>query len=115
MSEIEKIQRKRIGEKIKNLRKYWGLSLQQVAKKSGSSKSYIWEVENKNINLTSRKLVAIANALQTTPNFLLDDTKEKMTLSDEEDRFFRKYKILNTEDRRKIEQIIDVFVQKERS
>ncbi len=36
------------GEKIKELRKKAGLTLDQLAEMTGSSKSYVWEVENKN-------------------------------------------------------------------
>ena len=36
-----------LGDRIRNLRKEKGLTLDQLAEQSGSSKSYIWELENK--------------------------------------------------------------------
>ena len=38
-----------LGEKIKRLRKGKGLTLEQLADRTESSKSYIWELENKNV------------------------------------------------------------------
>ena len=37
-----------LGEKIRKLRKEKGLTLDKLADLTGSSKSYIWELENKN-------------------------------------------------------------------
>ena len=99
----------KMSHKIKKFRKQWGLTLDALAVQTDSSKSYIWGVENKDTQPSPKKLVAIAEALKTTPDFLLDDTKEEMTLSDEEDRFFRKYRSLTSEDRKKMDQIIDIF------
>ena len=36
-----------LGEKIKNLRIEKGLSLEQLAQMTDSSKSYLWELENR--------------------------------------------------------------------
>jgi len=36
-----------LGDRIRTLRKEKGLTLDQLAEQSGSSKSYIWELENK--------------------------------------------------------------------
>ena len=38
----------KFGVRIKDLRTRKGLTLDQLAQETGSSKSYIWELENKN-------------------------------------------------------------------
>lgn len=77
-------------EKIRELRKKKGLTLEQLAKASKSSKSYIWELENKNPPRPSgEKLALIAKALDVTPDFLLGVENNLETAEDKE--FFRKY------------------------
>jgi len=44
-----------LGEKLRRLRKEKGYSLDKLAELSGSSKSYMWELENKS-NLPIRQL-----------------------------------------------------------
>lgn len=58
--------------RIKGLRKHRGLTLEQLGDASGSSKSYIWELENNAPPRPSAvKLSAIAVALGTTSDYLL--------------------------------------------
>ena len=60
------------GERIRDRRKELGLTLDQLAAASDSSKSYVWELENKNPPRPSaEKLAAIAKALQVTVDWLL--------------------------------------------
>jgi transcriptional regulator with XRE-family HTH domain len=99
----------KMGQKIKRFRKSLGLTLQEVATKVGSSKSYIWDIENKNIQPSAKKMVAIADVLKITVEFLLDDTKEKMMLSDEEEYFLKKYRKLSAGERKKLEQVMDIL------
>ena len=61
-----------LGEKIRLLRKKKGYSLDKLAELTESSKSYIWELENKNPSRPSAdKLGKIANQLDTTIEYLL--------------------------------------------
>lgn len=61
-----------LGINIKALRKDRGLSLDKLAKAAHSSKSYIWEIENKPDLMPSvYKIQLIAIALQTTVDHLL--------------------------------------------
>jgi len=60
------------GERIRDRRKELGLTLDQLAAASDSSKSYVWELENKNPPRPSaEKLAAIAKALQVTVDWPL--------------------------------------------
>ena len=67
----EKGKEMEIGEKIRHERKKKGWSLDKLAKASGSSKSYIWELENYGRRKpTVRKVKAIADALEVTVDYL---------------------------------------------
>lgn len=88
------------GARIKELRTARGLTLDQLAQATGSAKSYIWELENKNPPRPSaEKLAAIAGALEVTVDYLLGS--DDQTLADAEDKaFFRAYSSMPEETRR---------------
>lgn len=90
------------GKKIKELRTKKGLTLDQLATETGSSKSYIWELENKDPPRPSaEKLAAIAAALGVTTDYLIG--REEVTLADAEDKaFFREYSQMPDDTREKI-------------
>ena len=57
-----------LGDKIRALRKQKKLSLEQLAELTDSSKSYIWELENRDTRKPSgEKLTRIAQALEVVP------------------------------------------------
>lgn len=61
-----------IGPRLREMRKKRGMTLDQVATASGSSKSYIWELENKARRRPSaEKLATIARVLGTTADQIL--------------------------------------------
>ena len=69
------------GEKIRALRKENGLTLDQLADKTESSKSYIWELENKNPPRPSaEKLSAIAGALGVTVDYLIGSDTQTLSV-----------------------------------
>lgn len=96
------------GEKIKELRKKAGLTLDQLAEMTGSSKSYVWEVENKNPPRPSaEKIDRIAKALGVTADYLMDAKADLVTAEDE--AFFRKYKGLDPDVKDQIRRITETF------
>jgi transcriptional regulator with XRE-family HTH domain len=96
------------GEKIKELRKKAGLTLDQLAEMTGSSKSYVWEVENKNPPRPSaEKIDRIAKALGVTADYLMDAKADLVTAEDE--AFFRKYKSLDPDVKDQIRRITETF------
>lgn len=102
-----------LGAKIKRHRQEKGYSLDKLAELTGSSKSYIWELENRDTRKPSgEKLTRIAQALEVTTDYLLDDSAEP---SDEvlKDAFFRKFRKLDPEDQQKINQMIDMWGKKD--
>ena len=100
-----------MGERIHAGRKSKGLTLEQLAEKSGCSKSYIWELENKNPPRPSAdKLAAIAQVLGTTVDVLIGtpiNTEED--LKPEDKVFFRKFTGLDPEKQDTIRKMIDLW------
>jgi transcriptional regulator with XRE-family HTH domain len=98
-----------LGEKIKALRTAKKQTLEQLAKKCESSKGYIWEIENRGTRKPSgEKLTLIAQALSVTTDYLLDESAspdEKVL----QEAFFRKFSKLEDEDKKKIEQMVDMW------
>ena len=102
-----------LGAKIKELRKQKSLTLEQLAEKIGSGKSYIWEIENKGVKRPSaEKLAAIAKELDVTTDYLIDDTQTEVTDDLEKEVFYRKLGQLEKDDRDKIMDMIDAWSKK---
>ncbi len=81
------------GEKIRKLRIDRGLTLEALANQVGSTKAYIWQLENKKPARPSADLLLkIANALAVSPDFLLDDSAAEQTTDQFADALFRKVK-----------------------
>lgn len=94
------------GEKIRELRKKNNLTLAALADMAGSSKSYIWELENKNPPRPSgEKLAAIAAALEVTADYLLgaDDAADESNAVDV--AFYREYSRMPAETKKKLRQM----------
>ena len=92
-----------LGDKIRRLRKEKQLTLDGLAMLTNSSKSYIWELENKNPPRPSAaKIAQIAKALEVEIDYLIDD-KTQISEDDAKDmKFYRYYRKLPPETREKI-------------
>ena len=102
-----------LGEKIRHHRQEKGYSLDKLAELTESSKSYIWELKNRDTRKPSaEKLTRIAQALSVTTDYLLDEkaTPDEKVL---QEAFFRKFSKLEDEDKKKIEQMIDMWGKKD--
>lgn len=83
-----------LGDKLKSLRKKKGLTLDKLAEMTESSKSYIWELENKNPPRPSaEKLAKISEKLGVTVEYLLTEDKSEEDAVDA--NFYRKYRRMN--------------------
>ncbi|GAW84986.1 conserved hypothetical protein [Bathymodiolus platifrons methanotrophic gill symbiont] len=99
-----------LGPKIKELRKDKGFTLEQLAEKIGSGKSYIWEIENRGVKRPSaEKLTAIAQALETSTEFLINNDMTEPTDEMKKAVFFRKFESLGEDEQKKIEDIINAW------
>lgn len=102
-----------LGAKIKRHRQEKGYSLDKLAELTDSSKSYIWELENRDTRKPSgEKLTRIAQALEVTTDYLLDDSEEPGDAVLKE-AFFRKFSKLDPDDQAKINQMIDMWGKKD--
>jgi transcriptional regulator with XRE-family HTH domain len=99
----------KFGERIKQLRTDRGLTLDQLAQATDSSKSYIWELENKNPPRPSaEKLSVIATTLGVTVDFLMG--ADDQTLAEAEDKaFYRAYSTLPEDTRRQIREMAKIL------
>ena len=68
----QKVNYERLGEKIKGLRLVKGYTLETLAAKVGCSIASISNIENNHTKVSLNVLVAIANALETTLDYLLE-------------------------------------------
>lgn len=99
-----------LGRKVRELRKERGLTLDELATQTGSSKSYMWEVENKeNARPSGEKLGKIAAVLGVTTEFLLDENRTTPTVADEDNAFFRKFEAADPAVKEKLRKILDVL------
>jgi len=98
------------GAKIRELRKEKGMTLDQLAEKTGSSKSYIWELENKNPPRPSAdKIAKIAGVLEVTADYLMSTTDGQDRQTAEDLAFFRKYQNMDEETKDKVRKMLDVI------
>ncbi|RWD79105.1 helix-turn-helix transcriptional regulator [Mesorhizobium sp.] len=103
-----------LGDKIRDLRKAKGYTLDKLAELTDSSKSYIWELENKNPPRPSAEKVArIAAALEVTSDYLVD-TSATVTVEDAADQaFYRKYRDMDPITKKKIRRMVDLLGEDE--
>ena len=99
-----------LGSKIKELRESKGYTLEKLADLTDSSKSYIWELENKNPPRPSaEKISKIAEQLGVTIEYLMD-SEASITVEDATDaRFYRKYQQMDRKTKAKIRSFVDLW------
>ena len=99
-----------LGIKVNALRREKELTLEQLAEATGSSKSYMWEIENKDVARPSgAKLTKIAEVLGVTPEYLLDEERTEPAEDDLDVAFFRKYQRADSGVKAKLKRILDVL------
>ena len=99
-----------LGNKIRDLRKAKNLSLEKLAEFTDSSKSYIWELENKDEPKPSaEKIDKIASVLEVTVEYLMSDAQMAPDEKVADEAFFRKFQKLPDSDKRKLRKILDAW------
>lgn len=102
-----------LGEKLKAKRNETGKSLDALAKDAGLSKSYLWELENRDSPRPSLdKLQAIAKALDIDVAFFMDDSIEDLREDLKDRQFFRNYSKLNEDDKERLRAFVEVLKRK---
>ena len=96
-----------LGQKIRALRKKRGYSLDRLAQLTGSSKSWIWELESREVLRPSGEKVAqIAAALGVTSDYLLGVSSELPGDEVVDDIFFRQFQRLDPLTKRRLRDLV---------
>jgi transcriptional regulator with XRE-family HTH domain len=99
----------KFGSRIKELRTAKGMTLDDLARETGSAKSYVWELENKNPPRPSaEKLSAIAKALGVTVDYLFG--RDEQSVGDATDlAFYREYVDLHPDTKEQLRQMAKIL------
>lgn len=98
------------GGRLERLRTGQELTLEGLAEKIGSTKSYIWELENKpNIRPSASLVYRLSIALGTTVGVLMGES-EPEDLSEEDQVFFRNYEQLKPKTKKQLSRIMDALM-----
>ncbi len=98
-----------IGKKIRDLRKNKGLTLEELANLTGTSKSYIWKLENKTPqNPSSYKLKIISEILGVPVGYLLGD-KQSNKENAQDVVFFEKFRALDSKSKLVLQQTMEIL------
>lgn len=99
-----------LGEKIRTERKRQELTLEDLAKKTESSKSYIWGLENgPAVRPSADKISKIAAALNVSVDYLLNNEKLTPTETDANQVFFRRIGQLDSTKRAQLEKFLQAI------
>ena len=70
-----------IGNKIKDLRKKKGLTQMELSKRANISRSYLADVERNRYNPSIETLKAVAKALDTTPDYIMEESVKDLIMN----------------------------------
>ena len=94
-------------EKLRRLRQEKKLSLEELAQKTQSSKSYLWELEQGLKKPSAEKLSELAKFFGVPMDYLMDDNDN--TNQNTATRIFTRVNNLSEENQKKIESIIETL------
>ena len=107
---LAEIDYEELGKKIKNLRIEKGLTQENLAEYVGCNTSHISNIENSYTKLSLNVLLAVANALNVSVDYLLAvQLNSTSTILSQE--ILNKLSKCNDKDKEKIIQIIDIFTK----
>lgn len=100
------------GERLRDARKASGLTLEALAERIGSSKAYIWQLENKsNARPSAELLTKLCDVLKVEPTQLLTGEASSELNSMEKDVLYRRYGALSERDRRVVLDLMSSFLK----
>jgi transcriptional regulator with XRE-family HTH domain len=103
----------KLGEKIRALRLEKELTLEALALRAGLSKSYLWELENRESQRPSaEKLQGLADQLGVDVSYFLDDSVDQAQEAHVDKQFFRNYSKLAPDDKERLRLILETFKRK---
>jgi len=100
----------RLGDKLRELRKERKLTLEKLAELAGLSKSYLWELENRESQRPSaEKLTALADVLGVSSAYFLEEDLRAPEERHLDEAFFRGYQKLEPDAKEQLRKILDTF------
>jgi len=100
----------RLGEKLRDLRKERGLTLDKLAEMANLSKSYLWELENRESQRPSaEKLTGLADALGVAATYFLEEDVRAPEERHLDEAFFRNYQKLEPDAKEQLRKILNTF------
>ena len=100
----------RLGEKLRALRKERKMTLEQVAEAAKVSKSYLWELENRESQRPSaEKLMALGDVLGVATAYFLEEDTRQPEEHHRDEAFFRGYQRLEPEAKDQLRKILETF------
>lgn len=102
-----------LGDKLRKLRKEKKFTLQELADAAEMSKSYLWELENRDSRSPSaEKLSALASKLGVTTEYFFEDDINVPEETHKDEAFFRQYKNLDPDAKERLNDILQIFNKK---
>lgn len=93
------------GQRLREMRKSHGLTLQQLADAVGCTKAYVWELESRpGQRPSAQRMLDLARVLGTTVEVLMG--ADTPALSPEDSQFLRDYLALSDADRARMRRIV---------
>ncbi len=97
---------KRFAEKIREERERLELSLEELANRIGSTKSYVWQMENRDLSRPSAdKIFKLAEVFGVSPEYLLDDSGRVGRNPDQ--AMIARFQKLSPENKKILERLMD--------
>lgn len=110
---MPKTMSRKVGEQIRKLRLDKKLTLDKLAEDAGLSKSYLWELENKNPPRPSaEKLAGLAKALGVTVDYFMGTDTEQNLETAQDRAFFREYQQMTAPMKEKLRQMKKLLDEK---
>jgi transcriptional regulator with XRE-family HTH domain len=95
--------------RLRRLRKNASLTMEGLAQAAGISKSYVWELENREVpHLSVKVLVDLAKALGVTTQDLMGDPPP-VQASPEDLQFFRRYAQMSKTEKDRLRKMVDLL------
>lgn len=100
----------RLGDKLRELRKEKKLTLEKLADLAGLSKSYLWELENRESQRPSaEKLTALADVLGVSTAYFFEEDVRAPEEKHLDEAFFRGYQKLEPDAKEQLRKILSTF------
>lgn len=103
----------KLGDKLRELRKKHGFTLEKLAEAAGLSKSYLWELENRDSQRPSaEKLKSLADVLGVSAAYFLEDDVREPEERHMDEAFYRNYQQLDGPAKEQLRLILETFKKK---